>query len=270
MDMMSLRGLVPVCAVLLAGVLGSSAQLPSAPQPQANAGQAAQKQTTPDAQSSSSSPQPSSDDSSAEQQQTPNETTAKKQPSKLKRALNRAKPNCAHIGGTESCWDKNPREKEAEQERKREAEEAQSKQPRNQAPPRSTPPEGQSSSRDSQVDLSPPPDDMMHEGADVPSDVTEFHSYDPHKAAKNVEVGDFYFDKKNYRAAESRYEEALQWKPNDAIATFRLAVAEEKLGKKQDAVKNYEAYLKLLPQGEFAVQAKSGLERLKSTETSQK
>ena len=134
--------------------------------------------------------------------------------------------------------------------------------PKNQPAPRSEAPAGQSSSRDTQVDLSPPPDDMMHEGADV-TGVTEFHAYDPHKAAKNVEVGDFYFKRGNYKAAESRYAEALDWKPNDAIATFRLAQSEEKLGKKNDALKNYQAYLKILPSGEFAADAKSGIERLR-------
>lgn len=103
---------------------------------------------------------------------------------------------------------------------------------------------------------------MKHEGADV-TGVTELNAYDPHKAAKNVEVGDYYFKRKNYRAAESRYEEALVWKPNDAVALFRLAEAQEQLGKKTDAAKNYQAYLKILPEGEFAPEAKSGLERVK-------
>ncbi len=139
---------------------------------------------------------------------------------------------------------------------------AQSRPPRNTPPPRSQAPAGESSSKDTQIDLTPPPDDLKHEGADV-TGVTEFHAYDPHKAAKNVEVGDYYFKRKNYKAAESRYEEALEWKPNDAEATFKLAVADEKLGKKADAVKNYEAYLKILPEGEFAAEAKSGIARNK-------
>lgn len=138
---------------------------------------------------------------------------------------------------------------------------AQSRIPRNQPPPRSQAPTGQSSSRDTQIDLSPPPDDMKHEGADV-SGVTEFHAYDPHKAAKNVEVGNYYFKRKNYRAAESRFEEALEWKPNDAEATFRLAQTCDKLGKKNDAVKNYQAYLRILPSGDYAEEAKTALERL--------
>ena len=255
---MSLRGLGTVCTLLFAAVGLWSQELPSAPQPQPNAGQ--QQNSTPPAGTSSST------QTAAEQQQPSDDeqpsNPQKKPPSRLKRALNRAKPNCAHVGATETCWDKDPREKEAQEKQKREAEEAQSRAPKNQAPPRSQPPEGQSSSNDTKIDLAPPPDDMTHEGADV-SGVTEFHAYDPHKAAKNVEVGDFYFAKKNYRAAESRYAEALDWKPNDAVATFRLAQSQEHLDKKDDALKNYQAYLKILPQGEFAAEAKSGIERLK-------
>jgi hypothetical protein len=67
------------------------------------------------------------------------------------------------------------------------------------------------------VDLSPPEDDAKahpHSSvavADAEADaltgsgVSEFHQWDPHKAAKSVEVGDFYFKRKNYRAAEERY-----------------------------------------------------------------
>ncbi len=246
--------------MLLLGAAAAWAQeLPSAPQPQSNAGQ--QQPSTPPPETSSSK------QTAADQQPTPDDqaqpqSTDKKQPSKLKRALNRAKPNCASVEGRQTCWDKDPREKEAEQKQQQDAEEAQAQVPRNQPAPRSSPPAGQSSSRDTQIDLAPPPDDMTHEGADV-TGVAEFHSYDPHKAAKNVEVGDYYFKRGNYKAAESRYAEALDWKPNDAIATFKLAISEEKLGKKADALKNYEAYLKILPSGEFAGEAKSGIDRVK-------
>ena len=54
----------------------------------------------------------------------------------------------------------------------------------------------------------------------------------PHKAAKDIEVGDFYFKKKNYAAAESRYREALYYKDNDAIATYHLALCLEKLDRR--------------------------------------
>ncbi len=131
----------------------------------------------------------------------------------------------------------------------------------NQAPPRSQADDkaaprgpGDSSSRDSTPGAGPEePDDS----------VTEFHSWDPHKAQKDVEVGDFYFKRQNYRAALSRYCEALQYKPNDAIATFRIAESLEKFRDLAGAQAYYEAYLKILPAGPFAAQSKKALDRIK-------
>jgi len=135
---------------------------------------------------------------------------------------------------------------------------------------------GQSSSKDTQIDLSPPPDDakahpqssemlMDAEAGDGTPDVSEFHPWDPHKAAKDVEVGDFYFKRKNYRAAEDRYREALLYKNNDAIATFRLAVCLEKLDQPDQASKEYGSYLKILPHGPQSEEAQKAIERLKGT-----
>jgi tetratricopeptide (TPR) repeat protein len=132
--------------------------------------------------------------------------------------------------------------------------------------------EGESSSKDSQIDLSPPPDDSdAHPkssltdaaGSSANGDVGEFHPWDPHKAAKNIEVGDFYFKRKNYRAAEDRYREALVYKNNDAMATFRLAVCLEKMDQLSEAQKEYENYLKILPYGPQAADAKKAIDRLR-------
>jgi len=141
--------------------------------------------------------------------------------------------------------------------------------------------EGESSSKDSLIDLSPPPDDTnAHpksseiltdaEGSLGNADVSEFHPWDPHKAAKDIEVGDFYFKRKNYRAAEDRYREALIYKDNDAVATFRLAVCLEKMDQLSEAQKEYENYLKILPYGPQAADAKKAIERLKGPAASAK
>src|SRR5271165_1088311 len=134
---------------------------------------------------------------------------------------------------------------------------------------------GESSSKDTQVDLSPPAnDDKSHpqsEGmvkdAEVLSgtNISEAHLWNPHKAAKDIEVGDFYFKRKNYRAAEDRYREALLYKENDATATFRLAESLEKLEQPDEARIEYENYLKILPGGPQAAAAKKALERLKAS-----
>ena len=131
-----------------------------------------------------------------------------------------------------------------------------------------------SSSKDTRIDLSPPADDAKkhpQSGAAVmdaedAGGVQDFKTWDPHKAAKDIEVGDFYFKRKNYRAALERYREALVYKPNDAIANFRLAECQEKTGKPEEAVTYYEAYLKILPHGPLAPDAQKALERLKVSE----
>ena len=45
---------------------------------------------------------------------------------------------------------------------------------------------------------------------------------------------------------------------NDAIATYRLALSQEKLGKFADALKNYQGYLKILPRGEWTARLVGG------------
>ncbi len=134
-------------------------------------------------------------------------------------------------------------------------------------PPRTAPPPdapGSSTSKDDKIDISPPANDAREHpnaGLDNP-DIGEFHPFDPHRAAKDVEVGDFYYKQRNYRAAVSRYREALLYKPNDAIATFSLADALEKSGDLREAMANYQAYLKILPYGPKAKDAHKALERL--------
>ena len=134
---------------------------------------------------------------------------------------------------------------------------------------------GESSSKDTQIDLSAPPEDskahpespdiLKDAGSGSGGNVGEFHPWDPHKAAKSVEVGDYYFKRKNYRAAEDRYREALQYKDNDAIATFRLAICLEKLGRAEDARAEYESYLRILPHGPEAERAQKAVGRLKGS-----
>lgn len=133
----------------------------------------------------------------------------------------------------------------------------------------------ESSSRDTRIDLSPPKDDQKNhplssiptgDERESPSDVQEMHPWDPHKAAKDVEVGDYYFKKKNYKAAIGRYQDALVYKPNDAVAQFRLAESLDKTGKSDEAVGHYQEYLKILPHGPYSEDAEKALARLNASE----
>ncbi|MGC1373874.1 MAG: tetratricopeptide repeat protein [Candidatus Sulfotelmatobacter sp.] len=133
---------------------------------------------------------------------------------------------------------------------------------------------GESSSKDAPVDLSAPKDDEKkhpQSSAAVANaedeslsggGVTELHTWDPHKAAKDIEVGDFYYKRKNYRAAEARYRDALLYKDDDAMATIRLASCLEKLGIFDDARAEYQSYLRILPHGPEARKAEKAIARL--------
>ncbi|HTU43350.1 MAG TPA: tetratricopeptide repeat protein, partial [Candidatus Aquilonibacter sp.] len=135
---------------------------------------------------------------------------------------------------------------------------------------------GESSSKDAPVDLSAPKDDekkhpqsssaVANAEDESLSDggVTELHTWDPHRAAKDIEVGDFYYKLKNYRAAEARYRDALLYKDNDAQATIRLATCLEKMGIFDDARAEYQSYLRILPHGPEARKAEKAIARLEA------
>ena len=141
--------------------------------------------------------------------------------------------------------------------------------PRAKAPVSQTPPRsddtGESSSKDTMIDLSPPKGDAKSHPNSEAADVGEMHTYNPMRAMKDVEVGDYYFKTKNYVAAISRYREALEYKPMDAVATFALAQALEKNKQPADARESYQAYLKILPNGPHAEESRKALERLDRT-----
>ena len=137
---------------------------------------------------------------------------------------------------------------------------------------------GESSSKDTQIDLSPPEDDakkhphstdvLKDEGSN--GEVGEVHPWDPHRAGKDIEVGDYYFKRKNYKGAEDRYREALFYKDNDAIATYRLAICLEKLDRPDEAAEAFENYLRILPHGPQAADARKAIDRLKASSASVK
>lgn len=134
--------------------------------------------------------------------------------------------------------------------------------PKNMPQPKETPtpePKGESSSKDSEINLEGPDRTSSSNSA---SDVHETRPYDPHKAAKDVEVGQYYLKHKNYRAALDRLNEALLYKPNDADATFYLAQTQEKVELYPLAYQNYGNYLKLFKEGPFVKEAQEAMKRI--------
>jgi tetratricopeptide (TPR) repeat protein len=136
------------------------------------------------------------------------------------------------------------------------------KSPANDAPPRS---DDESSSNQTRIDLSPPQGDLLAhpDGGHVADDIIGVHEWNPLRAMKDVEVGDYYYKLENYKAALSRYREALQFKPRDAVATFKLAQTLEKTKAFEEARTYYEEYLAILKDGPSAAEAQKALARLK-------
>jgi tetratricopeptide (TPR) repeat protein len=131
---------------------------------------------------------------------------------------------------------------------------------------------GESSSRDTRIDLNPPKDDAKNHPnspdilPDAGRDVGEMHAWNPYRAVKDEEVGDYYFKEKNYKAALARYQDAIDYKPNDALANFRVGQCYEKLNQPDQAIVHYHEYLRILPEGPYSKQAKKALEKLETAE----
>ena len=78
------------------------------------------------------------------------------------------------------------------------------------------------------------------------------YAFNPLQASKEVKIGEYYFKKKNYRAAAGRFREATRWNPGFADAFLRLAESEEKLNDKTAAKEAYAKYLELNPNAKDA------------------
>lgn len=93
-------------------------------------------------------------------------------------------------------------------------------------------------------------------------EVVEMKPYDPHKAEKDIEVGDFYYKRLNYKAAISRYQESLQLRPGSPSVTFKLADTYEKDKNLEQAALYYSEYVRQYPKGPQIAAARAALDRL--------
>lgn len=84
----------------------------------------------------------------------------------------------------------------------------------------------------------------------------------PMLAKKDVEIGDFYYKKKNYKAAIQRYLEALEYQPNLIEAYEALAQAYEKDDQMDKAVDTYKDFLKKYPDSPKSSDFRSKLSKL--------
>jgi Tfp pilus assembly protein PilF len=86
---------------------------------------------------------------------------------------------------------------------------------------------------------------------------------DPEREDEDLTVAKFYMSRGNLQGAYLRARDAVKVQPDDPDGHILLADVAEKMGKKDEAVGEYEAYLKLDPEGEHVKAARGALAKLK-------
>jgi tetratricopeptide (TPR) repeat protein len=87
-------------------------------------------------------------------------------------------------------------------------------------------------------------------------------TWDPLRAEKDLEVGQFYLRKGDLDAAIDRFQDAAAAKPGFAIPYRYLGEAQEKKGDKREALKSYRRYLGLYPRAEDAKKIQKKIDKL--------
>jgi tetratricopeptide (TPR) repeat protein len=79
---------------------------------------------------------------------------------------------------------------------------------------------------------------------------------------EDLQVADFYSKRGNKMGAYLRAKDAVKTEPDEADTHLALAQAADQMGKKDEAVTEYRAYLKLEPDGDGVKTAEQALTRL--------
>jgi tetratricopeptide (TPR) repeat protein len=119
---------------------------------------------------------------------------------------------------------------------------------------------------DNPADAAPPPaakktppktnrDNATESAPDQPT-------WDPLRAEKDLEVGQYYMHKGDVDAAIDRFQDATLAKPGYAVPFKFLGEAQEKKGLKKPAIKSYQRYLDLYPKAEDAEKIRKRVEKL--------
>jgi tetratricopeptide (TPR) repeat protein len=78
----------------------------------------------------------------------------------------------------------------------------------------------------------------------------------PLESERNIKVGDYYWSKRNYRAALGRYQDAARYNPSSPEAFFKVGEAEQKLKHKDAAKIAFQKVIDLAPDSKLAHEAK--------------
>jgi tetratricopeptide (TPR) repeat protein len=139
-------------------------------------------------------------------------------------------------------------------------------------PPPKLPGDDSSSSSGSSSDdpNATPPGDHPTPGGDPPEGTSVHRKLpkvkrvqtDDERVDEDLAVAKFYLNDENYQGAYLRAKDAVQVQPDYSATHFALAEIAQKMKKKDEAIAEYQTYLKLDPDGEKAKAAKKALAEL--------
>src|SRR6202521_2636066 len=130
-------------------------------------------------------------------------------------------------------------------------------------------PQPESSSRPAEAPSPAPPKSPAKQNANQKSDTATQNApdqpaWDPLRAEKDIEVGQYYMRKGDVDAAIDRFQDATTAKPGYAIPFRYLGEAQEKKGLRKDAIKSYSRYLDLYPHAEDGDKIRKKIDKLRN------
>jgi tetratricopeptide (TPR) repeat protein len=131
----------------------------------------------------------------------------------------------------------------------------------------STPPQQSPPAIPPKIERQRPPEKTSDKEVAPPEEDTTIgtttYSFNPLQAKKDIEAGNFYAKKHDFRAAANRFISATKYNDGDAEAWLRLGETEEKLKDKQAARDAYQKYLDIASDAKTAPEIRKRLEKLK-------
>jgi tetratricopeptide (TPR) repeat protein len=130
-------------------------------------------------------------------------------------------------------------------------------------PLRAQDPAPESSSKPAEAPAPKKPD-KKHKSDAATQNAPDQPSWDPLRAEKDIEVGQYYMRKGDVDAAIDRFQDATTAKPGYAIPFRYLGDAQEKKGLRKEAIKSYSRYLDLYPHAEDGDKIRKKIDKLRS------
>lgn len=130
-------------------------------------------------------------------------------------------------------------------------------------PLRAQDPAPESSSKPNEAPAPKKPDKKQKSDT-ATQNAAEQPAWDPLRAEKDLEVGQYYMRKGDIDAAIDRFQDATTAKPGYAIPFRYLGEAQEKKGLKKQAIKSYSRYLDLYPHAEDGDKIRKKIDKLRS------